>query len=105
MATSVRTPDESPLTVADLKLARKYFANVRHQEFWISTLVLFLKYYLIDGVHPNQDRYWKRILRERPETLDWWVPLRAFDQFLSRIPLVRWFAWNIVIWGEKRPNP
>jgi SAM-dependent methyltransferase len=105
MATSVRTPDESPLTVADLKLARKYFANVQHREFWILTLALFMKYYLFDGVHPNQDRYWKRILRERPQTLRWWAPLCAFDKILSRVPLVRWLAWNIVIWGEKRATP
>ena len=49
MATTKRTPDESPLTLADLKLARKYFARVQHREFWISTLSLFVKYYLIDG--------------------------------------------------------
>lgn len=101
MATSVRTPDESPLTVADLKLAQKYFKQVRHREFWISTLLLFVKYYLIDRVHPNQDRYWKRILREKPENLRWWMPLRALDQMFSRIPLIRWLAWNIVIWGRK----
>jgi SAM-dependent methyltransferase len=101
MATAVRTPDESPLTVGDLKLARKYFQNVRHREFWISTLLLFVKYYLIDRVHPNEDRYWKRILRETPERLWWWVPLRSFDSLLTRIPLIRWLAWNTVMWGEK----
>jgi SAM-dependent methyltransferase len=101
MATAVRTPDESPLTVADLKLARRYFQNVRHREFWISTLLLFVKYYLLDRVHPNQDRYWKRILRETTENLWWWTPLRSLDSVLTRIPLVRWLAWNIVIWGQK----
>jgi SAM-dependent methyltransferase len=101
MASSVRTPDESPLTVADLKIAQKYFEQVQHREFWISTLLLFLKYYLIDRVHPNQDRYWKRILREKSENLRWWMPLRALDQALSRLPLIRWLAWNIVIWGRK----
>jgi SAM-dependent methyltransferase len=101
MATSVRTPDESPLTLSDLKCAQKYFLNLRHREFWISTLLLFLKYFFVDRVHPNQDRYWKRILRETPGTLCWWMPLRAFDEFLSRVPLIRWFAWNIVMWGEK----
>lgn len=101
MATAVRTPDESPLIVADLKLARKYFRNVQHREFWISALLLFAKYYLIDRVHPNQDRYWKRILRERPERLRWWEPLCSLDRVLTRIPLVRWLAWNIVMWGQK----
>jgi SAM-dependent methyltransferase len=101
MATSVRTPDELPLTLADLKLAQKYFINVCHREFWIATLVLFLKYYLVDRIHPNQDRYWKRILRETPETLRWWMPLRSFDELLSRVPLIGWLAWNVVMWGQK----
>jgi 2-polyprenyl-3-methyl-5-hydroxy-6-metoxy-1,4-benzoquinol methylase len=101
MATAVRTPDESPLTTEDIKLARKYFGRVEHREFWIATLLLFVKYYLIDRVHPNKDRYWKRILRETPEKLRWWVPLRHLDTVLTRIPFVRWLAWNVVIWGVK----
>ena len=101
MATEVRTEDESPLTLRDLKLARKYFPNVQHREFWISTLLLFLKYYAVERVHPNQDRYWKRILRETPQSLRWWMPLRALDGALTRLPLVRWLAWNMVMWGEK----
>jgi SAM-dependent methyltransferase len=102
MATAVRTPDESPLRHADLELARKYFSNVRHREFWISTLALFAKYYLIDRVHPNQDRYWKRILRETPKSLRWWMLLRTLDSLLTRLPLVRWLSWNIVMWGENQ---
>jgi len=103
MATEVRTPDESPLTRADLKLARTYFQGVGHREFWIATLALFGKYYLLDKVHPNADRYWKRILTERRSHLGWWRPLLGLDAVLTRIPLVRWLAWNTVIWGQK-PN-
>ncbi len=101
MATEVRTADEMPLAVADLKLARRYFHRVGHREFWIFSLALFAKYYLIDRVHPNQERYWKRILQESESTLRWWMPLRAVDAVLTRIPAVRWLAWNIVMWGEK----
>ena len=101
MATDVRTPDESPLTVADVRLAKKYFTNVRHREFWISSLLLFVKYYVKDRLHPNDDRYWKRILRETPSGLRWWMPLRSLDRILTRLPLVRWLSWNIVMWGQK----
>lgn len=101
MATQVRTPDESPLSTADIRLARKYFSNVDHREFWISSLALFAKYYFVDGIHPNADRYWKRILREKRENLGWWIPLAKLDGALTRIPLVRWMAWNMVMWGRK----
>src|SRR5450432_1692085 len=87
MATDVRTPDESPLTVADVRLAKRYFTNVRHREFWISSLLLFVKYYVKDRLHPNDDRYWKRILRETPSGLRWWMPLRSLDRILTRLPL------------------
>jgi hypothetical protein len=63
-----------------------------------------VKYYAVDRVHPNQDRYWKRILRETPESLRWWTPLRAIDSALTRLPLMRWLAWNMVMWGEKEAS-
>jgi SAM-dependent methyltransferase len=101
MATKVRTEDESPLTFEDLEIAGRYFNDVDHREFWILSLALFAKYYLIDRVHPNADRYWKRILRERPESLWWFRPLQSIDTLLARIPLVRRLAWNMVMWGRK----
>lgn len=101
MATEVRTEDEEPLTFADVQLSSQFFANVQHREFWILTLSLFLKYYLIDRVHPNSDRYWKRIYRETTESLGWWIPLEKADRVLARMPLVRRLAWNMVMWGEK----
>jgi 2-polyprenyl-3-methyl-5-hydroxy-6-metoxy-1,4-benzoquinol methylase len=101
MASKVRTEDEFPLTFADISIAREYFINVGHREFWIATLALFLKYYLVDRVHPNQDRYWKRILKESNRNLWWWQPLRLIDAVLTRLPIVRRLAWNMVMWGEK----
>ena len=100
MATMVRTRDEKPVTFDLLQAARRHFATVHHREFWIATLALFLKYYLLNGIHPNSDRYWKRILRESPGGLWWWYPLRALDALLTRLPAVRRLAWNIVLWGE-----
>jgi ubiquinone/menaquinone biosynthesis C-methylase UbiE len=101
MATEVRTPDESPLTIADWSLARSYFPDLQHREFWIAALALFMKYYLFDRVHPNADRYWKRILKESGRSLLWWKPLLVLDSALSQIPGVRLLAWNTVMWGTK----
>jgi SAM-dependent methyltransferase len=102
MATQVRTEDESPLRFSDVNLARKHFVDVGHREFWIASLALFAKYFLIDRVHPNADRYWKRIYEEDPRSLRWWKPLRAADRVLTRLPLARALAWNMVMWGKKR---
>ena len=101
MATTVRTEDEAPLSHSDLQLVRSYFRDVGHCHFWILSLALFIKYYLLDRVHPNEDRYWKRIFRETPESLWWWRPLEFADRILTRIPLLQWLSWNIVMWGEK----
>ena len=101
MATKVRTEDESPLTFADVTLARQFFTDVEHREFWITTLLLFCKYFLIDRIHPNQKRYWKLIYEETPRRLWWWHPLKALDDVLTRIPLVRRLAWNMVMTGRK----
>ena len=102
MATAVRTPDEHPLDFGVLRLFRRHFVGVSHREFWLSTLALFAKYYLVDRVHPNADRYWKRILDEDPRRIGWWFsPLQRVDDVLLRLPLVRRLAWNTVIWAEK----
>jgi len=101
MATEVRTEDEAPLRLADYHLAREFFPDVRHREFWIASLSLFLKYYLVSRVHPNQDRYWKRILRETNTSLWWWRVCPILDEVLTRIPGVQLLAWNMVMWGTK----
>ena len=101
MATKVRTEDEAPLTFEDVALAREFFSEVEHREFWICTLALFLKYYLVDRIHPNDKRYWKLIYEESPSSLRWWSPLKTLDEFLTRLPLVRRLAWNMVMTGRK----
>jgi 2-polyprenyl-3-methyl-5-hydroxy-6-metoxy-1,4-benzoquinol methylase len=103
MATAVRTKDEAPLKLADVALAREYFSDVRYRTFWIATLSLFVKYYLIDGVHPNADRYWKRILSETASSLWWWRPLLGLDSVMTLLPGLQWLGWNIVMIGT-RPN-
>jgi len=102
IATAVRTSDERPLRFSVLSLFRRHFVAVGHREFWLATLVLFAKYYLVDRVHPNAERYWKRILDEDAARIGWWFsPLQRADDVLLRLPLVRRLAWNTVIWAER----
>jgi SAM-dependent methyltransferase len=104
MADRVRTDDENPLDFEILELARRWFPDLGFRCFWLSTLVLFLKYYIVDGVHPNEDRYWKRILGETNRTLRWWRPFLWLDRLLTRLPGIRAWSWNVVLWGRKPPD-
>jgi SAM-dependent methyltransferase len=98
IANKVRTEDESPVGFGILNDVEKYFGNVQYTATWFLSLVIFLKYYFIDRVHPNDDRYWKRILREPEATRRWMAPLIGIDRFLCRhIPPVRYLCWNIAI--------
>ncbi|MCR4414554.1 MAG: class I SAM-dependent methyltransferase [Thermoguttaceae bacterium] len=101
MSPDVRTADESPLTFDELTRLRRHFARVEYRVFWIASLLLFVKYYFVDGVHPNRERYWKRVLKESPRRLWWWYPLAAVDGVLTRIPVVRRLARSIVICAQK----
>jgi len=102
LASKVRTEDERPLRFSDLKYFRELFSEVHHREFWITTLLIFLKYFLLDRIDPNADRYWKRILKEDPDHIGWWFgPLQRLDNVLLRLPPLQFLAWNMVIWGRK----
>ena len=101
MATQVRTEDESPLGVKDLGQIKSYFPNAKSSHFWLFAQSLFLKYFLINRIHPNQSRYWKKIYEETPESLGWWMPLKKLDDLLLKLPIVRWLSWNIVVIATK----
>lgn len=101
VADKVRTTDERPLTLRDIAIAKRHFSNVGHREFWLCSLLLFFKYYLFDRVNPNQERYWKKILRDPAATAPWFVLLQKMDSIFTRIPGIRWLSWNTVLWGTK----
>ncbi|MBI1861051.1 MAG: class I SAM-dependent methyltransferase [Deltaproteobacteria bacterium] len=101
MASQMRTVDESPLRRVDVRTVKRYFSQVSYRTFWLTTLILFLKYALWDRVSPNTERYWKRILNENEGRLSWFRQLQRLDSLLLRIPGSRWLAWNIVISGQK----
>jgi len=102
MATKVRTEDEHPIRRSDVKLLRERFRTVRTKFFWLSTLLIFVRFYLIDRVHPNQDRYWKRILTREPEIRGTYLALEKIDRALLRLfPLLGWWCWNVAVVAEK----
>lgn len=98
MAKEVRTPDEHPLTVADLKTFKKHFALVECKPFWLTTLVVFILMFVF-GSNPNKERFWKKVISEEKK----WAPLYLFFEKLDQIVLSifgRWLwplCWNLVV--------
>lgn len=101
MATTVRTSDEQPLRKSDIKMARKLFPSLETRFFWILSLLLFCKYFIINRIHPNSQRYWKKIYDETPKSLFWWMPLARMDHFLTQLPIIKHLSWNVVLHGIK----
>jgi SAM-dependent methyltransferase len=103
MASKVRTPDEHPLTTKDLRFLSSSFSNVEIKYFWFCTLLIFLKFYLIDRVHPNQDRYWKKIIREAKQLERLYTRLEKMDRFILRcLPFLKRWCWNVTVCGVKK---
>jgi SAM-dependent methyltransferase len=97
MAGQVRSVDEHPLGIGDLNTMREFFNSVQARFFWLSTLAVFLKYFLIDQIHPNEERYWKKVIGDYDDIRGWYEPLAAFDAVLLRVPGLRWLAWNMAV--------
>ena len=97
MATAVRSDDERPLRIEFLDRIRPLFRDLRVRTFWIATLWIFLRFYLIERVHPNDDRYWKRIIRDHRRVAPCYRRLARLDALLTRLPGLRRWAWNLVI--------
>jgi ubiquinone/menaquinone biosynthesis C-methylase UbiE len=102
MATEVRTEDEHPIEMKQLKMFLKYFSSVETEATWLFTLWIFLKFYFIDRVHPNEERYWKKILLEHKQLEKLYYRLENLDKlFLKTFPFFKRFCWNIVIIAKK----
>lgn len=98
MAHLVRTPDEHPFTRSDVFLFKKYFKNVKHYEFHFLTLLIFCSFFIFEGVSPNKDRYWKKIIREGYKYKKIFNFLYSIDKLVfSLFPFLKWFSWVTVI--------
>lgn len=102
MATNVRTTDEHPIKTSDLKIFRKTFSVVEFDTTWLFSLLVFVKYYLIDRVDPNKERYWKKILIEHKKLEYLYTKLEKVDRIAMKcFPFLRRFCWNIIIFARK----
>ncbi|MDQ0288896.1 class I SAM-dependent methyltransferase [Oligosphaera ethanolica] len=102
MADKVRTADEHPLTMAQIKTLSRYFSSIQTQMTWFFTLAVFLKFYFVDHVHPNDERYWKKIVYDFPRFAGLYLFLEKADRiFLRCLPFMRRYCWNVVLLCKK----
>jgi SAM-dependent methyltransferase len=97
MATKVRTEDEHPLGMNDVRLLRRTFARVETRHFWLASLGVFVWFFVGLRLHPNAERYWKKIITDYASIAKLHGVLAALDRVLLRIPGLRWWAWNIAV--------
>lgn len=101
MATAVRTDDETPLDINIVNYIKALFSETAYDTFWIATLWIFLRFYLIERVDPNQERYWKKIIIEQERLALSYQRLEQVDKVLKKIPLIKRLAWNIAVVATK----
>jgi hypothetical protein len=101
MATEVRTDDEMPLDINIVNVVESLFAQTTYDTFWLASLWIFLRFYLIEKVDPNKERYWKKIIIEHERLSPTYRRLEIIDQSLKKIPLMKRLAWNIAVVATK----
>jgi SAM-dependent methyltransferase len=97
LATQVRTEDEHPLGVEDLRLMRRTFRDVEARFFWLASLGVFVWFFLGLRIHPNAERYWKKIITDYASIAPLHRVLASIDVVLLGIPGLRWLAWNMAV--------
>ncbi len=98
MAKGVRTEDEKPLTFRQLNSLKLYFSSIKHQEFWLFSLLIFFNFYFVRHWNPSKVRYWKKVIEEGESYKKLFYPLQALDQFFLKIlPFLRPLCWNTVL--------
>jgi len=98
IATKVRTEDEHPLRVKDIKKFNKFFEKVELQYFWLTTLMIFIIMVLFQFRNPNKVRYWKKVVEEGDKWAIIYKPLERLDRFLLKIfPPFKYLCWNVVV--------
>jgi ubiquinone/menaquinone biosynthesis C-methylase UbiE len=101
MANEVRTDDETPLHINITRFVESLFSRTVYDTFWLATLWIFLRFYLIERVDPNKERYWKKIIAEHRRLEPSYRRLEKFDDVVKRLPFMERFAWNVAVVATK----
>lgn len=101
IARSVRTDDEKSLEVEIVSFAENLFTEVIWDTFWLTTLWIFIQFYFLEGVNPNQERYWKKIICEHRRLQSSYNFWEDCDRVLKQIPGMKRWCWNLAVVATK----
>ncbi len=102
IATRVRTPDEHPLRLRDVRAIQARFAESEVRWFWFGTLAVFVCMVAVQFRNPNRERFWKTVIDEADQWAWLYRPLERVDRaVLSVLPFLRPLCWNVVVIGRR----
>jgi ubiquinone/menaquinone biosynthesis C-methylase UbiE len=101
VAKDVRSKDERPLDIKITKCVKSLFSETAYDTFWLATLWIFLRFYFIERVDPNNERYWKKIIAESERLEPAYLRLEKFDRLFKKMPFMKRLAWNIAVVATK----
>ena len=80
----------------------RYFSRVDYEMTWFFTLMIFAKFYLIDRIHPNSERYWKKIIYEHSNLHRLYTTFEKLDnKVLNVLPFFKRYCWNVVVIAQR----
>jgi 2-polyprenyl-3-methyl-5-hydroxy-6-metoxy-1,4-benzoquinol methylase len=98
LATGVRTDDEHPLRTRDLRAMRARFRSVECRGFWLTALLIFVRFFVIDRIHPSADRYWRLVIERQHRHERFLRRAHRIDSRVLRVvPPLRWMCWNLAV--------
>jgi 2-polyprenyl-3-methyl-5-hydroxy-6-metoxy-1,4-benzoquinol methylase len=98
IASKVRTEDEHPLRMRDIREITSKFKKTEISWFWLTTLIIFILMLVIQFRNPNKVRYWKKVVDDARIWSWLYNPLYSLDKaILSILPVFRPLCWNVVI--------
>jgi ubiquinone/menaquinone biosynthesis C-methylase UbiE len=101
LASEVRTEDEMPLHIGIVRFVEALFTETIYDTFWLASLWIFLRFYLIERVDPNKERYWKKIIAEHRRLKPTYGRLEKVDRLIKQMPFMKRFAWNLAVVATK----
>lgn len=98
MASAVRSEDETPLSIRDVDVFKRHFEQVDYRCFWLASLWIFVRFFVIERSNPSKERYWKKIIIEHERLSPSYRRLAWIDRTLLRaIPWLKRMCWNLTV--------